>query len=552
MRSKIFVFLFALMILSTGCGDDAFRPNVLNQASQKGWSEKQRKAAAADAYLFFLKSENKENKTKGGDLLAPTDTRVSVPLPTIKYNLLTLPRLVARIDEWLEDFDVLLSYNVPEEVKYVDTFGLRESLTQDEKVMKAVRARVRAAELDRMFKTLLGQVPSEFARIDCLNGYNIRSIFGTKSPTETFRFNVDQIDEARKAGTLKPIETSRVSVTRKFDHKIRDPSNPGDNNAFVWVPSDQELELTTHKILYSEKPKDNAGNYIEGYRWNGGRRESLPCLKVFMVSTDDPSSVLVIDTTREGQPGFGIPDFVEERERSLGVTDLIHDQELIGKLFEVKTENRRIPPKTPKIYAEIARAENPIDVWEDAPDKTRGWVVPFHYKNPVGSNYNVRLELSKPDLEISADTGAMDTPSISRNFKYLKKEWTNGERYEPSLGQVVEYYQVKPPYDKMKLMSARVMVSESTKKLLLTKEDGSTETVFVKPGSNKITEDRPIAILYTEGEKRYVIKRAATGALFDKRKELSTTTVERTGVYIGDDLEDFGDRYGSRFGPDLN
>ncbi|MBI5140540.1 MAG: hypothetical protein HZA94_03800 [Candidatus Vogelbacteria bacterium] len=533
MKSKTIVLLIVSILFCTGCGD-SFRGGVLDRAKTKGWAEKNRKAAAAHAYQYFLKTTN-EGRENSSDILANTDTNVNVPLPKIKYNLLSLDRLVKIIDQWLEDFDTLLGYNDPKEVKYVDTFGLRPSLTQDEKVMKAVRARVKAAELDRQFKSLLGQVPREFMRIDCLNGYNIRSIFGTKSPSETFKFNVDQIDEAKKAGTLKQIESSRFNVSRRFDHKISDPNNPGDSNAFVWVASSQELELTNYKILYSDRPKDNGGNYIEGYRWNNGKRESLPCLKIFMIGTGDGSAVFVIDTKQEGQPGFGVPDFVEERDSSVSVMDLMRDKALIGRLFEVRPEQKRIPPKNPSVYVEIASADKPIDVWEAAPDKAKGWTVPFHYQNPLASNYNVRVEMSKPDLGTSLDTST--DFSLSRTIKYIKKEWTNGDRFEASLGQVVEYYQAKTPYDKMSLVSVRVMASEDTRKLLITRDDGSTETVLVKSGQNKITEDRPIAILYTEGERRYVIKRSNGSKVFDKKRELSLTTPEKTGVYFSEEAE---------------
>ncbi len=539
--------LAVLAFFCAGCGGPAFRPEIIVEANEKGWSEKQRKAASAYAYTFFLASQE-ENKDKSPDLFGDNETKAKLAFATIKYNLLSLDRLVTRIDQWLEDFDLLLGYSMPEEVKYVDTFGLRATLAHDEKVMKAVRARVQASLLDRNFKAMLGQLPAEFADIDCLNGYNIRTIFGPKNPLDSFKFNVDQIDEARKAGTLKQIEHCKMEVTRKFDHKEQDPNNLKDGNAYIWLSNSQELELSTYKIIYNDKPKDNIGNYIEGFRWNNGKREGRPCLKVFMLNSEDPSPILVIDTKREGEPGFGLPDFVEKRAEPVSAQELIHDENLIGRLFKIRKENKRVPPKSVQIYVEIAKSEEPIDVWETAIDKNLGFVVPFRYRNTIGSNFNVRVELSRMNIG-NANPDPIDI-AMSVTIKHIKKEWTKGTRFESSLGSVVEYYKAKPPYDKMKLLSLNVVAFESTKKLSLVKEDGSTETGFVKPGHSKYIEDNPIAILYTEGEKRYIIKRTSSSGVFDKRKELSTEVPEETGVY--EDSGNTDSPYGTKMGPSVH
>jgi hypothetical protein len=534
------ILIILVLTFCAGCGS-TFRSDFLKEASNKGWSEKQRKAASADAYTYFL-TTLAENKDKSQELLADTkNVTTTVALPTIKYSLLGLDRLVERIDQWLEDFDLLLGYKLPEEVKYVDIFGLRPSLAYDEKVMMAVRARVKAAELDINFKALLGQIPAEFAKIDHLTGYSIRRIFGAKNPLDTFKFNVDQIDEARKSGSLKQIENYRLQVDRKFDHKDQDPNNPEDQNAYIWFASKQDIEIFNYKILSNEKPKDNVGNYIEGFRWVNGKKESRPCLKVFMLSGEDSDSVMVIDTKKEGEPGFGLPDFVEKKDDPVSAKDLIHDEDLIQRLFESRKENKRVPPKNVPIYVEIARAENLIDVWETSTDKVKGFVVPFSYKNKIGSNYNIRIELSRPNIEVTTSESA--EPNMSAVFKYIKKEWTDGTRFKSSMGDVVEYYKAKAPYDTMKLLSARVLVSErpeSTKRILLIKEDGSTENGFVKPGINKYTDDKPVAVMYTEGERRYVIRRTPGSSVFNKKMELSTEVSEDTGVYVDSNESEYG------------
>ncbi len=543
MKIKAIGLLAILAIFCDGCGGPTFRSEIVAEAKKKGWSDKQSKAASAYAYTFFLANQE-EKKDKSQDIFGDNETKAKLPFSTIKYNLLSMERLVTRIDQWLEDFDLLLGYSMPEEVKYVDIFGLRPTLIHDEKVMKAVRARVQAALLDRNFKAMLGQLPAEFAKIDSLGGYNIKAIFGSKSPLDSFKFNVDQIDEARKAGTLKQVEHCKLEVSRKFDHKERDPNNLQDSNAYIWLSNSQELELSSYKVIYNDKPKDNVSSYIEGFRWNNGKRENHPCLKVFILNPEDPSPVLVIDTKREGEPGFGLPDFIEERVQSVSAQDLIHDENLIGRLFEIRKENKRVPPKDVPIYVEIAKFEEPIDVWETSADKKNGFVVPFRYRNAIASNFNIRVELSGMNTD-NAVSDPIDV-SMSATIKYIKKEWTGATRFEASLGAVVEYYKAKSPYDKMKFLSLKVIAFESTKKLSFVKEDGSTELAFIKSGQCKYMEDKPIAILYTEGEKRYIIKRTSGSELFDKRKELSVEVAEETGVY--EDSGNTDSPYGTKMG----
>ncbi len=508
--------LLTFTIFFTGCSETSFRSTILTEAKKKGWTKKQSKVAAAYAHAYFLNSLETSGE-KNDDPLSDTDTKSLLKLPKIKYNLLDLDRVIIKIDQWLKDFDILLGYSMPEEVKYVDTFGLRPSLDHDEMVMRAIRARVKAVILDRKFRTMLGQVPIESAETNCAGGYNVSDLFGPKNLLDSFKFNFDQIDEARKVGVLKLIEYIKIQISRTFDHKERDPNDLKDDNAFIWIPINQEIEISNFKIINSDRPENNIGNYIEAYRYNNGKKESRPCLKVFMPKSEKPNSVLVIDTKKEGDAGFGLPDFVEERSAPVNVNDLVRDQALIDRLFDSQKEKKRIPPKNISVYVEIAKSENPIDVWEKTKDIVKGFVVPFKYSNPLGSNYNIRIQLNK-------------------TITYFKKEWTNGNRFEPTLGEVVECYKAKPPYDKLKFISAKVVASEDTKRVLFTKEDGSTEEGFINPGKNRFIEDKPTAIFYSEGEKRYVIKRSSDSLTFDKKKELSTNVIEKTGVYGDDNL----------------
>lgn len=529
MKSKLLSLLVTIMLI-VGCGDNSFKSTILSKAKEKGWSEKQRKAALADSYTYFLRNAEVDTDIdKNNDLLAEVDTRSTVALPFVRYNLLSLDEVLAKLDQWLGDFDIILGYELSEEARFVDFFGLRPSLTRDETVMQAIRARVKAVQLDLKFKTLLGKVPPELTATHHMDGYNLRRILGVKNPLDHFKFDSDNIDQARSSGVLKLIERGKSQISHAFDRKERDPSNPEDSNAFVWVSSAQELEVASYKILYNDRPENNFGDYIEAFRWTGGKREVRPCLKIFGIGNDPRKTIFVIYPKREGDPGFGLPEFVEETYQAVGVNDILRDQTLIDRLFDDKKKHNRVPPKIAKLFVEVAKFENPIDIWETTSDRDKGFSVPFKYNNALGSNYNVRVEMSLPSAD-SATSESFFSPRV-RSVRYFKKEWTNGKRFEAVPGEVVEYYSPRAPYNQLKLMSARVLAEEDTKKIILTKEDGSTEEGFVNPGNNKFVEDTPSAIFYTDGERRYVIKKSVGSRVFDKRRELSTTMVEKTGVY---------------------
>jgi hypothetical protein len=508
------VQLFLCISLLTGCAKN-YRDEFLRQAKDKGWTEEQRLAALAHSdRLYFLTKDSSGTYKPNYARLSKTHVR-------------------EKLEKGKEDLNQLLGYDDDENARYVEYFGLRQSLEHEEEVLKAVYDRVRAAELHDQFKQLIGAAPPP-SPYDShhFSGYNARQIFASTDLAKAFSFSIDQLDYAKQQGMLKVIEQAHTSLQRKFDRKEKNPSSPDDPNDFVWKSKKYDIEVTSYKVLDVEKPEDNDANYLEGYRLHDGKKESLPALRIVYMD-ELGQGALLLDVDKEGETGFGLPDLVEPVERPVTVADVLADTDLLDLLFTEKKSQKRVRPKAKSVFVEIARVnKKPVDVWEQAPDE-KGWAVPFRYKNDLQSNYNAKLVFAK--LEKSTDPAA----GFYKQIKYLKKEWISGNnRYLPSLGNVVEYYRMKPPYHERNLVHAQVLQQEDTKKVsLVLKDEGTEQTLIVLPGTNRLIEDLPIMIEYTEGQKRWRIQRDEQSKTFTRRKEVSTSKKNSTGIYSEQEME---------------
>jgi ribulose bisphosphate carboxylase small subunit len=92
-------------------------------------------------------------------------------------------------------------------------------LEHDEEITQAIYDRVRASELDGEFKQKMGDTPQYGIEAELSQGYNIRKIYANKPMAEAFPFTSDQIDAAKKAGTLKQVATASLDYSNEYDHK---------------------------------------------------------------------------------------------------------------------------------------------------------------------------------------------------------------------------------------------------------------------------------------------------------------------------------------------
>lgn len=487
--------ILAVALLAAGCA--SYRNSFMKQADEKKWTEEQKLAAYAFSFRVQFTKENGDG-TYG-----------------IIYSRLSVKEIREKLDGYLADLNDLLGYKDPETVKFVDTFNLRKDLEREERVTEAIRSRVRAVELDAKFKELMGQRSYEMDYSDPSpnkgEGYNPKKIFLAPDMAKEFPFTSDQIESAKARGTLKPIETATMVLDQKFERKEQDPASPDDKNAFVWKARKVGLELANYKILDVDKPDNNRGNYIEGYRVIDGKKESKPALKIFMPA-DASFSVVVLSSAQEGRDtGFGLPDFVLEAYGLANVQTVLRDENVLKLLFDEKEKTNRVAPTPKRIAVDIARVKEPMDLWEKAPNP-EGWIVHFKYQNEHRDNYRVRVKFAKPPK--GHEEGGHEI--YGHHIEYIAKEWTGNNPYQPSAGNVVEYYHPKERY--AVVLGAKVLGAVGAQEVKFLLPDGTEETGFITPMANKFIEDAPYAAAYTEGQKRWWIEKGKGSKIFNKRK----------------------------------
>lgn len=491
--------LFAIIFILSGCA--SFENESVDRYKRRGETHE---ASYVNYYMSF-RYDFSEEIDKDGKKVYVT-----------KYGVLKFVDLEKKLESSISTIDRLTDYRNQDNSAFVDEFNLRDELLKDRKRLEAQLQRVKIARLQETFRNATGV---SFHGMANENGkYDAKRIFWPKDLESAFPFSFDKIDDARERKVLEEIEHETSVSNRKLDRKEPDPLKLDDPNAFIWKSKDEAIELISYKISNSEKHENNQSDYIEGFRIHNENKESKPALKIFFPQGNS-NGVMVLDTDKEGELGFGIPDIVERVSISR-ISDVWNNGSIVPRLFVDK--EKRIVSKKPEpkaINVEIARIGNPIDTWEVSKDQN-GWVVPFNYRNDIGDNYNVRLKLEDVKSEMI----------LNRQIEYIAKEWTSGNRHTPSIGAVVEYFKPKSPYDKDDISKAEVRYLENTKMINFIFEDGTIDTRIVTHVSNKVVEDEPYAIEYTEGQKRWRIEKDVGSSVFNKKKEVALPK-QSTGVY---------------------
>ena len=506
----------ALMLLVTflagllgGCAPP-YRQAFWDEGKQQKWTEKQTKAAFAYADRIFSAHEMPEGSGKY----------------VILYGKVPTSKVREQLETVLKNFDSALDPRNAEMRQYLEQFNLRSDLEHDEAITETIHTRVAAADLEHQFQQDMGEIPAYGPEAEMTAGYNIRKIFLAKDMAQAFPFKSEVIEGAKKDGTLVEIEHGSFSISSKYDHKDSDPNKLDDQNEFVWKAKNEGIELTNYKIVDVDKPTDNQGNYIEGFRVVDGHKESLPCLKIFFPPSGGPAIILV-DTDREGDPGYGIPDILQQTGMIHNVSDVIRTSDLVDSLFvEKKQEKRVLPPHT--LFAiEISRLDSPSDPWQQAPDAS-GYSVPFKYMTGLGDNYNIRIHFKTPKIDPADPESMAKMHTGLMDVDYIEKEYTaSGNQYMASTGQVIEYYRPKAAFATQ--VKAEVLNDDNTKKVSFVYADGTEVDGFIPPGPNKFIEDKPYAISFNEGQKRWYIEKHDSD-VFSRRRTVSPPK-EKTGEY---------------------
>lgn len=498
--------VLGLALLLPSCAK-SYREEFLRRAKAKGWTEAQQYTALHYSYRLLFGRENPD-KTYG-----------------VLYSRLPLERLVETIDKDLKNIGEVLGYEYPDTVKWVDAFELREYFERQERIYLTRRDRVRTAQLNQEFQEIMGTKSSwghrdEFG-YDHSKGYDPKILL-LPSPLETYTFDSAIINDAKAKGILEEIERYTVNHKRTLDRKEQDPLYPDDPNQFIWRARQYALEIVKYKLrVEGEKPQDNLGNYVEGYRIrDDGTKESRPCLRAFLDGRGSYAVAVLDDDIENRDVGFGLPDFVERTSEG----DIMSSN-LIARLFPEDPRWKRVRPYEPPIRVEIARVGQEVELWEKAQDP-KGWMVPISYKLASDEdNYNVRLKLKLPKNH-QENHGKHKLFEI----EYFVKEWTDGSQYNPSAGRVWEYFKPKAPFNE-KLARLETVASEDTKKVRFVFVDGREDTGYVTPVPNRFIGEKPEAIAFTLGERRWLIKDEDGDGIYEKKKQISDRVDVETGLY---------------------
>lgn len=494
--------ILAVSFLS-GC-TPPYRQTFEDAAKEKHWTHKQMLAAFAYADRIWWARELKEG----------SNTYV------ILYGKVPTSKVAAQTLSVLNNLDALLNPNDPGARQYLDTFNLRKDLEHEEQIGEAQYAREHAADLQDQFSKLNGDTPSYGPEATVSSGYNIKKIFLAKDPAEAFPFKSDEIEGAKKDGSLKEIESLQLDFQSPYDHKAPNPAIPDDSNEFIWKPVHMAIQLTNYKIITDDKPQDNKGNYIEGYRVIDGKKESKPALKIFFPS-NGYGAIVLIDTDREGDAGFGVPDILQSVSGLDNVRDVIANGTLLATLFQEKKSEKRVLPPHNLFKIEISTVDKPIDPWEKAPT-AEGWIVPYKYADKTGENYTIEIKFKKLRHEDLKDSdGEMDMSKMQyREIEYIAKVYhKSGDKYSPSAGQVVEYF--RPRDGAAKKCKAEVDYGND-QKINFTYEDGTEMSAVLTPKS-KLVEDVPYAKSFVQGQNqfRWWVESSNGDGKYDKRKKVS-------------------------------
>lgn len=550
----------ALSALLIGC-KPSFEREMFKQMESTNWTREQKEAALAYGYRLIALKENSENPDR----------------LDLNFRRLSKKKALERSEQFIRDIDDLLSYeSMPDNARYVDHYELRSAFEAMEQEWLVRASRMRTAYLHQEFLKLTGEHSS--VDVCCVHGdggsfnpegqgysnsgygatygdyqnpvqtvTNIRDgftwePFHPKPIQDLYKFSVARLEDFKMRGLLRPIETSRMTINRELHLKIPDPADRDDPKKFKWEPLHLGLEIVFFKTAALKldgepiKPNDNVPDYAEAFRLVAAPQEpanqdkpgitveSQPCLKVFKV-TD--GVVLVIDKDRQNEPGYGVPDSVEKVGSLRLASEVFQNHQLMGLLFGDKKQKQRAREKPKDKVLDVRIAEvGPIDEWEVAVDKAKGWPLPVGYKNEQESNFNVKLKWQKrkPD----------DIRPVSvRRLERVEKEWYLGDnRYDGGAQAVVECFNPKDRYAG-NLIRAEVQhfqPVQGTKTLLFVFEDGGSETGLLLSGESKYIETPAILIQYSEAGERYELKYDAETKVYLWRRSISNSNLQ-TGVY---------------------
>lgn len=430
----------------------------------------------------------------------------------IFYSLLKWTDAVKELQNAIGQLESLRDPKNLEEMQFMQKFGLWTDVMHKEDVLKLRLSMALAANAEDEFKGLTDQI-SPYEDQEKRGGYDPKKIVLPVGPN-AFSFITPEIESAKNAGTLEWMGERFERQNLKYARKKQDPLHPDDKQAFIWKAEDFGLRLVYYRIKTGdEKPDTNVGRYVEGFKTVNGKEESKPALHVFILSSG--GVIALMDSKMEGDPGFGLPDAVEQISL-YGLDNIREGSSVWAGLFPEKPDEVKDVLKQPKIVVEISPLDgNAHDVWEEKRD---GWLLPSNYRiGPKNDNYLVRIDYAKVG-------GEKPNPNDYATIESVEKVWMTADYTKPSPGDVWEYYRPKPKY----ASGVKTAILDAEKQIQFDFVDGHQEIVTIVPHANGYIENEPYAIAYSEGKVRYRLEKSPASSVFDRRRIVPMPTNEPT------------------------
>ncbi|MBI2122112.1 MAG: hypothetical protein HYT98_03240 [Candidatus Sungbacteria bacterium] len=456
-------------------------------------------------------------------------------IPRIAYHKVKMDQILRVEEKQLKDVEEVLDTNPKNEewYKLLEETGRRPDFEANERALRFRVARLRLNVNHNEFRKFLGEVDTSAEAEKRRQGYSVRIFLPEFDPQREAPFTAKFVAEAKRDGKLAFIGMTTVFDYELLGKKEPDPEFPSDPNRFLWKEKYEGLEMRIYKVMNSRQVRDKQPHYIEATRIthrfdkNGAliatERESKPALRIF-ASPSDTLDIVVLDTDREGDLGFGFPDIVEKLYGGIttGKELYLQHQTLLSKLFPDRIDDKRKPMPKPKPQKfGVVVAGTPVDPWEKAPTND-GWKVPHDYISEKKDNYNVDVVLE------SRKSGDYTSPrkilALSRAYYSTANSW------QPVKGEVVEYYRPLPEFYEQNILEARVDWS-NRRKIVIEREGKAGVSGIVNPGKNAFTEERPYMVEFSDGETRWRIVDRDKSGIFMYRMEVVRSGGSMFGGY---------------------
>ena len=442
MKASRAFFALGLVLLVSACARPTFVVARDEGSDPKGEFKYTRKQAAIAAERAVLTLAAVYDKEKGTWALKPGIVKVEEMKKLLADRAKSLDLMQRYDNEWFVDF-----------IDWVK--GMRPALEREEQATLWLLQRIQFVQTFNEFTELVGELPKEVIDKDAeyffehgSKNYSVRMIYPARDVTK-IPFTARYIEEAKKQGKLKQVDSFMVTDSRQYGEKVKDLQDP---NKFTWDKRQRGWVILSYKIITnSDAPGDNVVHYIEGYRMDASSlvREDLPALRGFLATGGNNVSVFVLDYDRKDENGYASPDAVKKIFQDIVTGRDLYDNESLRKdllvaLYE-RPENdktlpeRRRPPDKP-VYVEIVPIGKKINVeiWEK---KDAGWKVPFDHLSLTANL----------DVAYTAPKGKEDLALLEKN-KDLKKIRSFVRRFKRASDTVVvEYWQPKEEYSKFNI-----------------------------------------------------------------------------------------------------